>query len=124
MTERATILIVEDDTDINEMLTALLEMKGYLVSRTYNGVEALAYLRSGADIPAVILLDLWMPVMDGLQFLNEYHQDPKLTLIPVIVFSAIADFPDAHSLDCAAVLRKPFHLEQLLHRIAQLTERK
>ncbi|HET6343273.1 MAG TPA: response regulator, partial [Myxococcota bacterium] len=70
MTQPSTnhILLVENDRDIQETLRELLTEEGYDVAMANNGQEALTYLRTASRRPDAILLDLMMPVMDGLQF--------------------------------------------------------
>ncbi|HEX6289579.1 MAG TPA: response regulator [Herpetosiphonaceae bacterium] len=111
------ILIVEDEFVIRETLTEFLEEEGYTVAGAANGQEALSYLRSSQP-PALILLDLMMPVMNGIQFLTEQQRDPSLALIPVVLLSA-----DRHSQDkvlCSGpieYLEKPVHLTSLLDTV-------
>jgi len=109
------LLLVEDDEDIRESLTAALEERGYPVEVAENGLEALDKLRSGCR-PAVILLDLMLPVMDGWAFRSELLQDPELAGIPVIVLSAAASYwgtPERVS----ARFSKPFDLPALILEI-------
>lgn len=82
------ILIVDDDNDVRSALTELLEEEGFSVECAPNGQEALARLRRGNVRPAVILLDLMMPGMDGWDFRSEQMRDPKLAAVPVVVVSA------------------------------------
>ena len=71
--EDPRILVVEDDEDAREAMVALLQMKGYRAVPAGNGKEALDYLHQ-APVPDLIILDLWMPVMDGWQFRREQSQ--------------------------------------------------
>src|SRR5215831_14973272 len=82
------ILIVEDDNDVRSALSELLEEEGFSVEGAHNGREALARLRGGTVHPAVILLDLMMPGMDGWDFRSEQMRDPELAAVPVVVVSA------------------------------------
>ena len=78
MAERdATILVVEDDHDIQSALASILREEGLHVATASDGAEALALLRQGLR-PAVILLDLMMPVMNGAEFRAAQLQDPEL----------------------------------------------
>ena len=86
--EEPRILVVEDDEDAREAMVALLQMKGYRAVPAGNGQEALDYLRR-APVPDLIILDLWMPVMDGWQFRSEQAKDPRLKNVPVIVVTAL-----------------------------------
>jgi CheY-like chemotaxis protein len=83
-----TILIVEDEPPIRDVLAEILEDEGYRVSTVSNGMEALTYLRQQADRPRLILLDLGMPVMTGWEFREEQLRDATLKDIPVVVMSA------------------------------------
>ena len=80
------ILIVEDDFDIREALTQILEEEGYAVREAANGREALDV--AARELPSLILLDLMMPVMNGWQFRAEQIKDPRLAPVPVLVISA------------------------------------
>jgi CheY-like chemotaxis protein len=82
------VLIVDDDNDVRSALAELLEEEGFSVEGAPNGREALALLRGGTVHPAVILLDLMMPGMDGWDFRHEQMRDPKLAGVPVVIVSA------------------------------------
>jgi CheY-like chemotaxis protein len=108
------VLVVEDDPDIRATICEALEDHGYATAGASNGVEALEYLRSGAEKPCLILLDLMMPVMDGQTFRAEQRADPALADIPVVVISAYRDV-DKHAADLATeYLAKPVRLDTLL----------
>jgi CheY-like chemotaxis protein len=111
------ILIVEDDDDIREALSQILELEGYAVREAPNGREALAILTQGA-VPKLILLDLMMPIMDGWQFRAEQLKDPRLAGVPVVVISADANVHQkVKSFGAATVLPKPVSLDRLLRAI-------
>jgi signal transduction histidine kinase len=110
-----SILVVEDDFDIRETLSALLEDRGYTVSTCANGLEALAHLRSARSTD-IVLLDLMMPVMDGWQFRVAQKRDPALAQIPVIAISANGT-PKAAAIDADAYLQKPIDIDALLAAI-------
>jgi CheY-like chemotaxis protein len=100
------VLVVDDDAEIRETLSQLLQQEGYTVLRAENGVQALEQLRGGH--PDVMLLDLMMPVMSGWEVLEELDATGELGNCPVIVVSAMAA-------PCArACLRKPVDLDELL----------
>lgn len=108
------VLVVEDDPDIRATLCDALEDNGYATAGASNGVEALEYLRSAAEKPCLILLDLMMPVMDGQTFRAEQRADAALADIPVVVISAYRDV-DKYADDLATdYLAKPVRLETLL----------
>lgn len=115
-----TILIVEDDHDIREMLQALLEEEHYRVETAINGRIALDLLVARRVRPDLILLDLMMPVLDGAGFLQGISTDLELKKIPVIMLTA------SHSgqgLDIAGYLKKPLDLDDLLERVRALLPR-
>ena len=84
----SAILIVDDDSDVRSALSELLEEEGFSVEAARNGREALARLRTGTIHPALILLDLMMPGMDGWDFRSEQMRDPRLASVPVVIVSA------------------------------------
>jgi CheY-like chemotaxis protein len=102
------VLVVEDDEGIRDVLATILHELGYSVLVASNGEEALQRLRSGTCRPCVILLDLWMPVMDGWRFREEQRKDSSLAAIPVVALSGDGE---ARSFDAAAHLRKPVQLQ-------------
>lgn len=117
MAGSAKLLVVDDDAGSLTALADILSMEGYLVETVANGQEALDHLRDAETAPAVIILDLFMPVMDGWQFLAEMKTDPKLSRfrIPVIVVTALNAKVDAD-----AIIRKPIDLVRLLQTVAAL----
>jgi len=113
------ILVVDDDADVRGMLADVLAMEGYRTAEADGGRTALTYLRSGHR-PAVILLDLMMPDMDGWQFRAAQLGDPRLAGIPVIVLTADSrEHQKACELGIARGLRKPIDLDQLLAAVAE-----
>lgn len=84
---RDYILVVEDDKDLRDILCDALTLEGYDVVCVEHGAAALDHLRGG-ERPCLILLDLMMPVMDGLTFRQEILKDPATAAIPVIVMTA------------------------------------
>ncbi len=84
---QARILLVDDDVGFRDAVRRLLEANGYTTVAAADGQQALRLLRAGTA-PALILLDLRMPVMDGPTFRAEQLRDPGLRSIPVLVLSA------------------------------------
>ncbi len=102
-----TILIVEDDDEIRELLSEMLTDKGYAVLTASDGEGALEVLR-GSPAPCLIVLDLMMPKMDGWTLRTNLLADPALAAIPVVVLSGAADLRGgATGLQAAKVLTKP-----------------
>jgi CheY-like chemotaxis protein len=114
---RCTIVVVDDDAEIRELLRVALIGDGYLVAGVPNGREALHYLRSHADA-CMIVLDLMLPVMDGEQFRRAQLQDRSLAWIPVVVMSATIDADRrARELGARHLLRKPLDLDEVRHTL-------
>lgn len=111
---RGHVMIVDDDDDIREALTMILEDEGFRITSFGNGLEALTYLRSSPP-PCMILLDLMMPVMDGWAFRTAQLQDPALAGIPVVVISAFSNMPRmTANLDVSEYLQKPIDIDTLI----------
>jgi CheY-like chemotaxis protein len=113
-----TILIVDDDMGIRELLTIFCTFNGYEAVGVANGAEALTYLQQQNPLPQLILLDLTMPVMDGVTFWQAQQQDAYLMRIPVVLLSAVADvLPPQITAD--AYLPKPIDFDTLLPLVEQ-----
>lgn len=110
MTSQKPILVVDDDADIRETVADVLDHLGYSVITAENGRVALDLLRAGPP-PALILLDLMMPDMDGWEFLSELRASPPFESVPVVILSAM---DRARGPAEAGYLRKPFDLDDLL----------
>lgn len=118
-----TILIVEDDRDIRDVLAEILADEGYHVLLAGDGCEGLDRLREG-PAPALILLDLMMPRMDGFQFREEQLKHIDWREIPIVLLTAGGDLPDkARRLEAADALRKPVKIDALLGMIARFLPR-
>jgi CheY-like chemotaxis protein len=118
----ATILVVDDDADIREIVSELLILEGYRVETASHGRAALDVLE--ASRPDLILLDLNMPIMDGWTFCAELHAQPEQRHVPIALMSASRNL-QARALPCepVAILEKPFGLDDLLQRVEDALER-
>jgi len=117
--KRPLILVVDDDADVRSAIAETLEDEGYRAAQAANGIAALDLARRGGT-PALILLDLWMPVLDGWGFLERRAIDPALASVPVIVMSASPferHVPGVHRL-----LKKPIRFEVLIDAVATTLE--
>jgi CheY-like chemotaxis protein len=116
-----SVLVVDDHPAVLASIRTVLERQGHVVKLAANGREALEQLRAGLR-PAVILLDLFMPVMDGWQFLQQLRQDPALASIPTILVTA-ADPAQAEELarGAAGYLQKPIDLDELTASVRRHT---
>lgn len=106
-----TILIVEDDHDLRDVMQQALELEGYNVLSASNGLHALEVLALAKN-PALIFLDIMMPVMDGHQFLKVLRNDDALAPIPVVVTSATASPEEI--IGANNFIRKPLDLDAIL----------
>ncbi len=112
------ILVVDDDRDVREALTEMLEYRGYQVETAANGRDALDVLHAMEQPPSIIVLDLNMPVMDGYAFLDQRQKEPALAAIPVAVATAGYSV-DTSRVTGAPVLRKPIDVSRLIRMIPQ-----
>jgi CheY-like chemotaxis protein len=114
-------LLVEDDFAVRRTLAQVLIDEGYDVDCAANGAEAVLRLGSNLVKPRVIILDLWMPYMDGLEFRAIQKTLPSMADIPVIVITAggLAR-ADAEGLGLTCTLMKPLNLEALLSTIEKV----
>jgi CheY-like chemotaxis protein len=114
------VLVVDDDCNTRLTMQALLEAEGYEVACAANGLEALDYLiRVG--LPALILLDLAMPVLNGCQFRERQVRNPQWATVPVILISGDRDLPRiAAALGVEAHFRKPVEMGEMLDAVRVL----
>lgn len=111
------VLVVDDDADIREIVTLVLEANGYRVATAADGAEALALLRREPGCSAVVL-DLMMPGLNGWEFRAIQRSDPAIAPIPVVVISSVRNLRDhAEQLGAAALLQKPVDMAELLSAV-------
>lgn len=111
------VLVVDDDAQIRELLTIALGEEGYLVRAVPDGEAALEAVAEAP--PAVILLDMRMPVMDGWTFAREYRRRYNGNAKPVLCMSAAVDARQvAREIKPDGLLPKPFSLDELLTAVA------
>jgi CheY-like chemotaxis protein len=117
----ASVLVIDDDLDIRQVLAEVLTDAGYDVDCAQDGGEAVAKLRAGAR-PSVILLDLWMPGVNGFGFRSAQLASAETAGIPVVVVTAGGVAPrEMAVLGLAYVLHKPVDLEVLLRVVRRLS---
>ena len=117
----ATVLLVEDTEDNRQMMRRLLEMSGFNVVEATNGREA---VEAAFEVqPQIILMDLSLPIIDGLAATRQIRQRPELNTVPIVAVSAhdTADFhSEALDAGCDAYVTKPINyteLEDLVNRL-------
>ena len=111
------VLVVEDDAGTRDLLQTILEEAGYGVRTAHDGAEALERIREAS--PTVILLDLFMPVLNGWAFLAAYEHTPA-PRAPVVVMSV--DVDAARKAPADAWLEKPFGVSDLLSVVRRLAD--
>ncbi len=114
----ATILVIEDYSDTRELLSGMLRYKGFHVIEAEDGLEGL--LKASANYPDLIILDLALPEMDGVEAARRIHAQPKLAHTPIFVISAFITpevEKDARAAGCVEVFAKPFDVDELLAKI-------
>jgi CheY-like chemotaxis protein len=122
--KKPTVLVIDDDEDIRTTIRDVLEDQRFAVACAANGREALDMLLRDDSKPALILLDLTMPEMDGWTFRQEQQKVPRLAQIPVVLFSGHHDASQAvQSLHAVALMTKPLRLEGLVTLVEQLARR-
>jgi DNA-binding response OmpR family regulator len=110
------ILIVDDDPTIRSVLEALLEDEGFMPITAANGQEAVTIVRD--DPPALVLMDLMMPVMNGVEAARTLKSEPETANVPIIAMSA--GFILRESIDdllADSIISKPFDLDALIANI-------
>lgn len=122
-TMAAPVLLIDDDDALRASLQEFLEQEGFLVVTARDGQRALDLLRSG-ELPALILLDFMMPVMNGSQFLAVKQREPRLRNIPVVMLSAWTREWPGQAMGVEHVLSKPIDPQRLLVLINRYCERK
>jgi CheY-like chemotaxis protein len=113
------VLVIDDDPDIRETLSVVLETYGYTVTSKADGADALAWLRSEPKLPRLILLDLMMPNMNGIEFRAAQLADPALASIPVVVMTGAPSVSRDPALAGLDVLVKPIALKTLLAQVVR-----
>jgi CheY-like chemotaxis protein len=132
MIDLKTILIVEDNPQDVELMMEALDMKSLAnqIIHVQDGVEALDYLRYEGSFynrqkgnPTVILLDIKMPRMDGIELLEIIKQDEKLKSIPIVMLTSSREEPDlvkCYELGVNAYVVKPVDFNDFLHAVKQI----
>jgi CheY-like chemotaxis protein len=109
--------LVDDDPDIRESMSMVLQAEGYVVETAANGAEALEKLRV-SPTPSLVLLDLMMPVMNGWRFLELVNGGRPADFPVVVVSAGVPPKPE----NAVSYLRKPVDLDALLATVAQYAQ--
>lgn len=118
-----TVVIIEDEPDAAEMLGEMMRVSGFRVVKSYTSNSALNLISS--EMPDVVILDIMMPDISGLDVLRSMQQEPKLADIPVVVVSAksmSSDIKIGMDAGASAYLTKPvgfLDLKETIYRVTQ-----
>ncbi|MDD4201895.1 MAG: response regulator [Candidatus Omnitrophica bacterium] len=116
MPKKRTILVVDDEKDFVKVLKGRLEKKGYKVIVAYNGKEGLEILKDNS--PDLIVLDINMPVMGGIEFYNHICDEKAISMYPVLVLTARGELKDIFKeMNADGFIAKPFNIEKLYKEI-------
>lgn len=110
------VLIVDDEYDLLQAIAALLKDEGYDVETFSSGPSAVKHLMGQEAQPSVILLDVMMPILSGLDVLRQLRGHDGTREVPVVMMSA-ADPPADEDLAWDAFLKKPFDIKKLLRTV-------
>ena len=124
MSDKAKILLVDDEPSIVKMVGKRLEVEGFEVLMAMDGQEGLK--KAQTENPELIILDIMLPKLNGYEVCTMLKQDTRYQKIPVLMFTARAQEKDEKlGLECGAnaYLRKPFKAQELLEQIRSLLNR-
>ena len=118
------VLVIDDDTAINELIKINLELHGYQVIQAYNGVEGFA--KAKQELPALIILDVMMPEVDGFTVAQRIRQCTEIAEIPIIMLTALGELNNkvnGFNIGVDDYLTKPFEIDELIVRVRALLKR-
>lgn len=105
----ATVLVIDDEPAIVDILRLILEEEGYKVITAINGRQGLDLIASAR--PDLVLCDVMMPLLDGRALCRALDRNPDLSGVPVVLMSAVPDITSKADYSYAAFIQKPFDLE-------------
>ena len=120
------ILIIEDDPDIVDVLRHVLQSREYPTRVALNGIEGLMASMDQAELPSLILLDMLLPEMNGIEICRRLRRETSTREIPIIMVTAKAseaDFANALAVGVDDYITKPFSVRTLLERVDILLKR-
>ncbi len=118
------IIVIDDDSAINELIKVNLELIGYSVVQAYDGVEGFALAKQ--ELPALVILDVMMPDVDGYTVAQRIRQNETLKNVPILMLTALSQLNDkvkGFDLGVDDYLVKPFEMEELKVRVRALLKR-
>ena len=116
----ATILVVDDEPSVRRLVRTLLKREKYRVLEASSGMEALELLKT--ETPALILLDIIMPDMDGFEVCKAVRENPRTADVPIIMLSAVSNQVRDSTIQVDDYMPKPFNPEELIPKVKALIE--
>ena len=124
MSEQPYILIVDDDPDIREGITAILETRPYRLATASDGLQCMERVR--AEMPDLLILDMMMPRMDGFAVIRELRDDPQYAGLPIIILTTVIEDAAYHryeletglAMEVQAYIEKPAAPDELIRHVA------
>lgn len=121
MSTSGTILVIDDDIPITEFIAEVLQDEGYSVDVAFNGVQGLDRVKK--QRPDLILLDMYMPIMNGLAVLSQLRSDSSWSSIPVIGMSAGAfNATDLRQQGATLMFQKPFDIDVMIEAVKTILQ--
>jgi len=120
----AKILVIDDDSAINELIKINLELQGYELVQAFNGIEGFA--KAKQEEPALIILDVMMPEVDGFTVAQRIRQCPEIAETPILMLTALSQLTDkvnGFNIGVDDYLTKPFEIDELIVRVRALLKR-
>jgi len=120
----AKILVIDDDSAINELIKINLELQGYELVQAFNGIEGFA--KAKQEEPALIILDVMMPEVDGFTVAQRIRQCPEIAETPILMLTALSQLSDkvnGFNIGVDDYLTKPFEIDELIVRVRALLKR-
>ena len=120
----AKILVIDDDSAINELIKINLELQGYEVTQAFNGIEGFA--KAKQEEPALIILDVMMPEVDGFTVAQRIRQAYEIAETPILMLTALSQLNDkvnGFNIGVDDYLTKPFEIDELIVRVRALLKR-
>lgn len=112
-----TIMVVEDELSIAEIVTEILTSIGHRVVVAHNGLEA--FMRIQAERPDLVISDVMMPVMDGTELSKKLQAHPELSSVPVVFLSAAREAGQLTGCKYVAFIKKPFAINELIEVVSK-----
>ncbi|MFB6254850.1 MAG: response regulator transcription factor [Halobacteriaceae archaeon] len=124
-TDEKTVLVIEDDKEVRDILKFDLENSGYNVELFDNGDDGWNYLEEGSHQPDAVILDIMVPGRDGMQILQNIREDNELNDIPVIMLSSLSreeNIIDGFESGATYYVTKPFQTKELISRVQRVIQ--